>query len=89
MGVEVDMAVSIPSSFSPLKYFQALIEECVLEENHMRSFRKRFQIPIETKICLPHQGEKAYAFAHGHMCFYKADFIVVSIFPSIHLFKSY
>ena len=51
----------------------------------MRSFRKRFQITDETKICLPRHGKKACAFTHGHMCFYEADFLCGLCFP-IHLF---
>ena len=83
--MEVDTAVSIPSSSSPSKSFQALVEECTLEEKHMRSFRKHFQLPDETKIHLPRRDKKACAFAHGHVCFYEVDFLCGLCFP-IHSF---
>ena len=53
----------------------------------MKRFRRRFQFPSETKIRLPHQGEKASVFAHGHVCFYEADFLYglcLPIHPFIH-----
>ena len=53
----------------------------------MKRFRRRFQFPFETKIRLPRQGEKACAFAHGHVCFYEADFLCglcLPIRPFIH-----
>lgn len=53
MGMEVDTMMSKPSTLFSLKPFQALIKECILEGNHMKSFRKHFQFPIEMKICLP------------------------------------
>lgn len=77
--------MSIPSSSSPSKSFQALVEECTLEEKYIRSFRMHFQLLDETKIHLPCYDEKACAFAHGHVCFYEVDFHCGLCFP-IHSF---
>ena len=75
MGIGENVTTSKQSTSSSSKPFQALIKECVLEGKHLKNLRKRFQFPIETKGCLPHLGEKACAFAHDHVCFYKADFL--------------
>ena len=50
----------------------------------MKIFRRRFQFPTEMKIRLPRQGKKACAFAHGHVCFYEANFLCCLIDPFIH-----
>ena len=63
MGLEVDTAILKPSSSSSKKPFHALAEKYVLEEKHLRRFRKRFQFLAENKVRLPHPNE-AYAFAH-------------------------
>lgn len=84
VGIKEDMVMSKPSTSSSSKPFQALIEECILEEKHLKNLRKRFQFPTETKMYLPHPGEKACAFAHGHVC-YEADFRCGLHFP-IHPF---
>ena len=60
----------------------------------MKNLRKCFQFPTETNMCLPCPGKKgclpcpgkkACAFAHGHVCFYEADFLCGLHFP-IHPF---
>ena len=58
---------------------------CVLKEKHIRRFRKRFQFPEGTIVCLPRPNEKAYALAHSEMCFCEASFLCGLRFP-IHPF---
>ena len=75
VGLEVDTAMSKPSSSSSKKPFHALAKKCVLEEKHMRRIRKLFQFLTEKKVRLPHLDEKACAFTHGQVCFYEATFL--------------
>ena len=89
VGIGEDVMTSKPSTSSSSKTFQALIKECVLEGKHLKNLRNCFQFLVETNVYLPNPGEKANAFAHGHMCFYKADFLCDYVFPSTHLFMSY
>ncbi|KAL0010941.1 hypothetical protein SO802_006049 [Lithocarpus litseifolius] len=81
VDIKEDMVTSKPSTSSLSTPFQALIKECVLEEKHLKNLRKCFQFPTEMKMCLPRPGEKACAFAHGHVCFYEADFLCGLHFP--------
>ena len=53
VDMEVDTVMFKPFTSFSLKPFQALIEECVLEGKHMKSFRKHFQFPTEMKIRPP------------------------------------
>ena len=62
-----------------------LEEEFTLDEDTLTRFRDGFQFPEETRISLPRSGEKANAFAHSEVCFYKAAFISGLRFP-IHPF---
>ena len=82
-GAGVDIATSAPShvpssSYSPAPAvpppFHALKEKCYLKIEVFSKFRDRFQFPEETRARLPRKGEKAYAFAHGEVCFYEAAF---------------
>lgn len=81
VGLELDTAMSKPFSSSSKKPFHALMENCVLEEKHMKRFRKLFQFLSERKVRLPHLDEKACAFAHGQACFYEATFLCGLQFP--------
>ena len=58
-----------------LKAFHALKEDCSLDEDTLFRFRDKFQLPDETRIRLPHRGEKAYSFNLGKVCFYEAAFL--------------
>lgn len=81
----VDIAVlKLPSSSSspPL---HALSETCSLKESHLTGFRKRFQFPKGTCICLPRSSEKACSFAQEEVCFYEANFLCGLHFP-VHPF---
>ena len=71
----VDTAVSKLPSTSTLRPLHALSESCSLKESHLKGYTKRFQFPKETFVKLPCLGEKACNFAHGEVCFYKADFL--------------
>ena len=55
----------------------------------MKRFRRRFQFPSETKIRLPHQGEKASVFAHVTCVSMRPIFSVVYVFPFILSFTNY
>ena len=79
--MEIDTATSKPSLSSERKPFHLPLERCVLKEKHIRRFRKRFQFPERTIICLPCPNEKACAFAHNEMCFYEASFLCGLRFP--------
>lgn len=46
-----------------------------MDEDTFFRLRDKFQLPDETKICLPHLGEKAYSFNLGNVCFYEATFL--------------
>ena len=93
-GTRTDIATSRPSSVpssslhsmsvSPRR-FHALKEKCTLKANVFDNFRDRFQFLLESRACLPKKGEKAFAFAHGEVCFYDAAFLCGLIFP-IHPF---
>ena len=89
-GVEMDTAVSVPSSSllsvsaSP-RSFHALKEECSLREDTFIRFRDRFQFPEETRVRIPRKGKKSCAFAHGEVCFHEAAFLCGHRFP-IHPF---
>ena len=83
--MEIDTATSKPSLSSERKPFHLPLESCVLKEKHIRRFRKRFQFPERTIVCLPCPNEKACAFAHNEMCFYEASFLCGFRFP-IHPF---
>lgn len=72
-------------SFSSSTPLHALSEFCSLKEEHLKRFRKRFQFPKGTTICLPHSNEKACNFAHGEVCFYEAAFLCGLCFP-VHPF---
>lgn len=85
VGMELDTTMSKPSSSYLKNPFHALAEKCVLEEKHMRRFRKQFQFPAEKKVHLPYPNQKACAFIHGQVCFYEAAFLCGLRFP-IHPF---
>ena len=85
VGMEVDTMTLKPSSSSLKKPFHTLAKKCVLEEKHMRRFRKQFQFQTKKKVHLPHPDQKAYAFTHGQVCFYEAAFLCGLRFP-IHPF---
>ena len=89
-GAGVDTATSMPSSlplsshpsaFATTCPFHALKEKCSLKVDVFSKFRDRFQFPNETRACLPRKGEKACAFAHSEVCFYKATFLCGLRFP--------
>ena len=91
-AVEVDTAISTspslnPFSFSPtvLRTFHALKEVCSLDEDTLFKFKDRFQIPDETRICLPHSGKKACAFNPREVYFYEAALLSGLKFL-VHLF---
>ena len=65
VGLEEDTMMLKPSSSSSKKPLHALAEKCVLEEKHIRRFRKRFQFLAEKKVRLPYLDEKACAFSYG------------------------
>ena len=46
-----------------------------MDEDTLFRFRDKFQLPDETRIRLPHRGEKAYSFNLGKVCFYEAAFL--------------
>ena len=93
-GTRTDIATSRPSSVpssslhsmsvSP-RHFHALKEKCTLKANVFDNFRDRFQFLLESRACLPKKGEKAFAFAHGEVCFYEAGYLCDLIFP-VHSF---
>ena len=88
-GTRADTATSRPSSIpssslhtmsvSPRR-FHALKEKCTLKADVFDNFRDRFQFPPESRARLPKKGEKAFAFAHGEVCFYEAGFLCDLIF---------
>ena len=88
---DVDIAVSKllqplnPSSFSSSIPFHALFESSCLKTKQLKSIRKRFQLLCGIVARLPRPNKKAYAFAHGEVCFYKAVFLCGLLFP-IHPF---
>ena len=94
-GMEVDTTTSKPLSSKPStlkpsasknsRSFHAFDEPCGLDEDKIFRFRVRFQFPNETKIRLPRENQKAYAFAHGKVCFYEATFLFNLRFP-VHPF---
>ena len=73
---EVDTVASSPLLFvwTEIRSFHALREECALDANILFRFRDRFQFPEEVRIRLPQEGEKAYDFLPGEVCFYEAAF---------------
>ena len=81
----VDTIASKLSSSSSLPPLHVLLESCSLKKTHLSGFRKRFQFPKGTLIRLPGLGEKACNFAHGEVCFYKANFLCGLHFP-VHSF---
>ena len=92
VGAGVDTATSAPSgapssSQPPVSgeacSFHALKEKCSLKIEVFNKFRDRFQFPDETRARLPRKGEKACAFTHWEVCFYKATFCAASGFSSI------
>jgi len=87
-AVKVDTVVSASpslnlssSSHTVLRAFHAFKKVCSLEMDTLFKFRDRFQLPDETRICLPHPNEKACAFNPGEICFYKAAFLSGLRFP--------
>lgn len=91
-AVEVDTAVLAPPSLNPssslptmLGAFHTLKEVCSLDEDTLFRFKGRFQIPDETKICLPRSGEKACTFNPGEVCFYETTLLSGLRFP-VHPF---
>ena len=81
LGKEVDTTVSKLPSSSSSPFLHALSESCFLKEKRLKGFRKRFQFPKGTVLCLPRPSEKACTFAHGEVCFYKAAFLCDLHFP--------
>ena len=73
---EGEIATFGPSSsgWREIRPFHALREECALDANILFRFRDRFQFPEEVRIRLPQEGEKAYDFLPGEVCFYEAAF---------------
>ena len=75
MEMEIDTAASKPESFKPSsskpssskkpRSFHAFHEPCGLDKDTLFRFRDRFQFPIETRIRLPCENERACAIAHG------------------------
>ena len=89
-GTRVDTATSAPSSFQPsipaiIRAFHALKEKCSLKIEVFNKFKDRFQFPEGTRARLPRKDEKACAFAHGEVCFYKVAFSCGLRFP-VHPF---
>ena len=89
-GTGVDTATSVPSSSHPpapaiARPFHALKEKCYLKIEVFSKFRDRFQFLEETRAHLPRKGEKACAFTHEEVCFYKAAFSCSLRFP-VHPF---
>ena len=83
--MEVDIAMSkfpLSSSSTPL---HALFELCSLKAKNLKGFRKIFQFPKGTTVCLLCSSEKACSFAHGEVCFYEVAFLCGLRFP-IHPF---
>ena len=80
---------SLPSISATSRPFHALKEKCSLKIEVFSKFRDRFQFPEETRTCLTRKGEKACAFAHEEVCFYRLRFHVASDSPSIHLSWSF
>ena len=78
------VASKFPSSSSSLS-LHAFSESCSLKKKHLNGFRKMFQFLRGTSIKLSRLGEKACNFAHGNVCFYKADFLCDLRFP-VHPF---
>ena len=75
---EIVVSRPLPSSKPSLSLssvpFHAFSKSCSLEKKHLKSIRKRFQFPCGVVTRLPHSNEKAYAFAHNEVSFYKAAF---------------
>ena len=97
-GAGVDTATFAPSHAPSSSHppalaiahpFHALKEKCSLKIEVFSKFRDRFQFPEETRTCLTRKGEKACAFAHEEVCFYRLRFHVASDSPSIHLSWSF
>ena len=91
-AVEIDFTISASPSLNPissshtmLRAFHALEEVCPLDEDTFFRLKDRFQLPDETRICLPHPNEKACAFNPGEVCFYEAAFLSGLRFP-VHPF---
>ena len=86
---EIVVSRPLPSSKPSLSLssvpFHAFSKSCSLEKKHLKSIRKRFQFPCGVVTRLPHSNEKAYAFAHNEVSFYKAAFSCGLRFP-IHPF---
>lgn len=70
-GAETNTAALVPSSsnlpFHNHRGLSTLLRKSVL--------RDRFQFLEETRICLPHLGEKSCALAHDEVCFYEANIL--------------
>lgn len=80
VGADTDTVASVPSSSQPSiskppRSFHTLKEERFLSEETLSRFRDRFQFPNETRILLPHLGEKSCPFVHDEVCFYEASFL--------------
>ena len=75
----------LPSTSATPRPFHALKEKCTLKLDVFNKFRDRFQFLDETRARLPRKGEKACAFAHSEVCFYKAAFSCDLRFP-VHPF---
>ena len=89
-GIGVDTATFAPSSSQPsvpavVRAFHALKEKCSLKIEVFSKFKDRFQFPKGTRARLPRKDERAYEFAHGEICFYKAAFSCGLRFP-VHPF---
>ena len=84
-GARANIATSVPSTSASSFSFHAFKDKCSLKIDVFNKFRDRFQFPDKTKARLPKKGEKACAFAHSEVCFYKAMFLCGLRFP-IHLF---
>ena len=76
IGSRGDTATSSPSSSRrrEIRPFHALREECTLDTDTLFRFTDIFQFPEEVRIRLPREGEKAYHFSPGEVCFYEATF---------------
>ena len=76
---------SKPSSSSSSIPFHALSKSCFLEKRHLKSIRKRFQLPGGVATRLPRPNEKACTFVHGEVSFYEVAFSCGLCFP-VHPF---
>ena len=65
---------SKPSSSSSSIPFHTLSESCSLEKRHLKSIRKRFQLPGGVATRLPRPNEKACTFVYGEVSFYEVAF---------------